>query len=168
MKDDYLRPKADQESYADKYQAALEDQQKNSKNWSTVEKIKKLREIDYLAIQKDYDKDTVGLYGMSKERVANFLETDPEGNGQAWLDKIMAYGDALENAGLGTNKFRDKNGKLSLGSSSSSKKSTKKSAKKKSSGGSRRTNFSLYSGSGTSPLSYEKSLRKLVENAHLS
>lgn len=84
-----------------------------SKKWSAVERAKKEKDLKYLSVKKDYDKDTVGLYHMSKTDAYNLVSTDK--NGKAMVEKILKYGDALVEAGLSTkNKYRDKNGNILL------------------------------------------------------
>jgi hypothetical protein len=100
-------------SYADKLSAAQDDFNTNSGDWSAVEKLKKQRDINYLKVQKDYDKDTVSLYNMKKDDVYNLVTTDP--SGKDLLNKLLNYGDSLVNAGLtDTNKYRDKYGNISV------------------------------------------------------
>ena len=117
------------ETYADKYQSAKEDFDTKSKDWSTVQKAKKQKELNKLAVQKDYDNDTVDLYGMSKQDVYNLVSTDPDGKKK--VEGILSYGDALVNAGLEkTNKFRDKYGNVKLDDGSKKSGSGKKGGKK--------------------------------------
>ena len=91
---------------------------------------------------------------MSKEDVWNLLSNDK--NGKAMADKLLAYGDALVNAGLiDQNKYRDSKGNVAI-------------KPKDKSGGSSAINASGWAlhGSGSAK-SLEKSLRELVESAHL-
>jgi hypothetical protein len=70
---------------------------------------------------------------------------------------MLAYGDALEKAGLSDNKFRDKYGREAI-----------KPKKSGSGGGQGRTSFNLYSGSDSgNPLTISKQLRKLLQEARL-
>ncbi len=120
-------------SYKDKYQKAQQDFEKNSGSWSPVERAKKQRNLQYLAVQKDFENDTVSLYNMSKDDAYDLVTNDP--NGQDYVDKILAYGDALVKAGLTkTNKFRDKYGNIKISSATSSGTSGKSSGRSKSSG----------------------------------
>lgn len=145
---------SDAETYAEKYEAALADQKTG--NYTGIEKIKKTKEIKKLSVQKDYDNDTVDLYSMSKADVYSYLSTHEDGN--ALKDKLIKYGDALEAAGLDTNKFRNSNGAVSIR------------PKEKGSGGGSGGNLaayaSLYSGA-YNPLSMDKKLRDLVAKARL-
>lgn len=109
----YPSKSSQKKSYADQYKAAKADWDANSKNWSVIEKAKKKEDLGYLRVQKDFDKDTVSLYGMSKGDVYNLVSKDK--NGKAMVQKILKYGDALVKAGVTSkNKYRDKYGNLLL------------------------------------------------------
>jgi len=147
---------SDAKTYAEKYQDALDDYKKDSASWSSVKKTKKDRELQQLKVQKDFDDDTVALYGMSKSQVYDLVSSDK--NGKALAKKMLAYGDALVDAGLAeTNKFRDKNGGEAL----------KPKEKSGGSGGRKRTDFSLFSGNAN-PVAYDKKLRQLLAQAKLA
>jgi hypothetical protein len=151
-------------TYLDKYNTAKDEFDKNSKDWSGVQRIKKQKELNRLAVAKDYSEDTVSLYGMGKNEVYNLVTTDP--NGKQYVADLLKYGDALVNAGItDTNKFRNKYGSEAI--APSKKRGTKGSTGSR--GGSRgRTNFSLYSGSSAkNPIAYDKSLRSLLKQAHV-
>lgn len=116
---------------AEKYKEAKIAFDKESKDWSPVEKLKKTRELNNLAVQNDYDNDTVDLYSMNKGVVFDFVNQDKDGNKK--VEQLLAYGDARVAAGLDTkNKFRDKYGNLLLQSDATvaSGKSKAKSTKK--------------------------------------
>lgn len=130
-----LNSSKENKSYKEQYEDAQKSFNEDSKDWSVVEKAKKQKELNRLAVQKDFDNDTVDLYGMSKDDVYNLVSTDENGN--KLVENILKYGDALVAAGLTkTNKFRDKYGNVKLASSSrsGSKKKGKGGGKKKSSG----------------------------------
>jgi hypothetical protein len=151
-------------TYLDKYNSAKDDFDKNSKDWSGVQRIKKQKELNRLAVAKDYSEDTVSLYGMGKNEVYNLVTTDP--NGKQYVADLLKYGDALVNAGItDTNKFRNKFGSEAI--APSKKRGSKGGVGSR--GGSRgRTNFSLYSGSSAkNPIAYDKSLRSLLKQAHV-
>jgi len=122
------------QTYKQKYDAALSEYNDNKDTWSPIERAKKEKNLKYLTVQKDFENDTVTLYGMSKDDVYNLVSNDKDGN--KFVEQILAYGDALVAAGLSkTNKFRDKYGNVSLyasGTSSSggSKKKTGSSSRK--------------------------------------
>jgi hypothetical protein len=145
----------DDETYADKFKTAKQEFDKN-KDWSTVQRAKKQKELKKLAVQKDYDNDTVSLYGMAKEDVYDLVSKDK--NGKGLVDKLIKYGDALVNAGLeDTNKFKDKYGNIVI--RPKEKGSSTASGRKATAGA-----WQLYSGSNN-PISMNKSLRSLVEKA---
>lgn len=103
---------SDNESYADKYETAKSEFDTDSRDWTPVQKIKKQNELRQLEIKKDYDNDTVDTYGLNKQQVWDYLSTDPDGKAKA--ERLLAYGDALEAAGLGTNKFRNSKGSIAI------------------------------------------------------
>jgi hypothetical protein len=141
-------------SFADKYDDAQAEWQADSKDWSPVKKAKKQHELRQLKVQKDFDTDTVSLYGMSKDDVYALVSSDPDGN--RMVQKLLAYGDAQAAAGLSsTNKFRDKKGNEAIR------------PKERGSGSGGSDSFSLYSGAAN-PLKYDKTLRQLVDSARLS
>ncbi len=150
----------DDKTHKDEYEDAVTKYSEDKKDMSRVERSKAEHDIQRLKVKKDYDEDTVSLYGMSKSRAYDFLSSDPDG--KALSKKLIAYGDALVDAGLATyNKFRDRKGNVSI--------QPKSKGSGRSRGGSRKTDFSLYGGgSSVNPLSFEKSLRQLLKEARLS
>lgn len=97
-------------SFKDQYDSAVKDLNQNNNKYSPVTKQRKQDEISQLAVKKNFDKDTVDLYGMSKSKALDFADSqsDPE----SYKNKLVAYGDARVKAGLDEyNKYRDKNGK---------------------------------------------------------
>lgn len=141
-------------NYADKYADAKDEYEAESAKWTPVKRAKKQREMRQLAVQKDFDADTVSLYGMGKADVYALVNGDPDGKRMA--EKIIEYGDKLEKAGLGDNKFRNSKGGVSIR------------PKEKGAGGGRGvSDFSLYSGNANR-LKFDKSLRSLVNSAHLA
>ena len=112
----------------------------------------------------DFPKETRDLYGLSKAELWNLVSTDE--NGQAMADAIVAYGDALEAAGVGENKFRDSKGNIAI------------QPKAKGSGGGGRGG-SKKGGKSSNGISYKmdgyidasttgKSLRQILKEAKLS
>jgi hypothetical protein len=99
---------------------------------------------------------------MSKAQVYDLVSKDP--NGKKYVSDLLKYGDALVSSGIETtNKFRDK-----YGSESVQPKAKKARATGSARGGRGRTNFSLYSGSGSkSPITYNKTLRSLLKQARI-
>lgn len=82
----------------EKYDSLKADLADPNNGWSDVKKSEKQRELKKLEIQKNYDEDTVDLYGWSKERIKNYIENNPDG--KALYDKLVAYDNALYDAGL--------------------------------------------------------------------
>jgi hypothetical protein len=169
---DFLSNDTDK-TFAEKYDDAVSNYSKDSKDWSPVERAKKQKEIDQLKIKKDFDNDTVSMYGMGKADLYELINSDK--NGKDMAKKVLAYGDALVAAGLAkSNKFRDKYGDedfIAAGTKAAAKSGTGKSKTttgSSRSGGRGRTNFDLYTSTGANPLSFEKSLRKLIQEARLS
>lgn len=115
------------DTYKQKYDKAVKEFDTEGKKWSPVQRQRKENELKTLKVQKDFDNDTVSLYGMSKSDLADFVGKDE--NGKKYVEQVLKYGDALVDAGLAsTNKFRDKYGKISIYN-------TKKAAKGKGSKG---------------------------------
>jgi hypothetical protein len=114
-------------SFADQYKSAKDDYVKNQASYTPIARIKKEKDLKTLAVKKDFDKDTVDLYGMSKSEVYDYVSQNKDGKAQ--VEKLVKYGDAMVAAGLyTTNKFKDKYGNLALNA-----------PKAKSSGGSKKT-----------------------------
>jgi hypothetical protein len=89
---------SDKQTYREKYDSAVKNYETDKSTLSVVERAKKEKEIDKLKVQKDFDNDTVDLYGMSKADVYDLVSKDD--HGQELVDKAVAYGDALVDAGL--------------------------------------------------------------------
>lgn len=106
---DFVSKTGTDKTYKEKYDSALEDFKKNSSTFSPVERARREKDLAQLAIKKDFDNDTVALYGMNKGDVYNLISKDAKG--KTYADSLLKYGDALVAAGLAsTNKFRDKYG----------------------------------------------------------
>lgn len=119
------------------------------------EQIDRQASIEKLEVSSSYSKEIRDFYEMSKDKVWNLVSKDKDGKRIA--SELVALGDALEKAGLGENKFRNSKGVISIRPKEAGS----------GSGGSRRTDFSLFSGGGTNPLAFNKSLRDIVKNAKL-
>ena len=105
-------------TYRQRYDKALVDYNNNKGSLSDIERIKTEQKLHRLSVQKDFDNDTVSLYGMSKKDVYNIVTNNKDGN--KFIDNILRYGDAMVAAGIYTkNKFRDKYGNVKLTSGSS-------------------------------------------------
>lgn len=106
-------------TYAEKYTNAQTDWDKNSKSWSSVKRTEKQKELRKLKVQKDYDNDTVDLYGWSKTNIADWLSTEEKGvDKQKIADQLHKYDRALYDAGL-IDKMKFRNGFGSGGRSGS-------------------------------------------------
>lgn len=96
----------------EKYEAAKDEFDAESKDWSNVKKAKKQKALTQLEVAKDFDNDVLTLYGMGKADVYDLISSDP--NGKKLAEQIVKYGDALEAAGAGKNKFRNSKGVVSI------------------------------------------------------
>lgn len=84
---------------------------------SKIEAQNKLRKLE---VGKDFTKETRDLYGLGKNDLRNHIESSDDGD--KVLNNVLAYGDALVNAGIiSRNKFRDRYGNISLSSTTSNK-----------------------------------------------
>ena len=84
---------------------------------SKIEAQNKLRKLE---VGKDFTKETRDLYGLGKNDLRNLIESSDDGD--KVLNDVLAYGDALVNAGIiSRNKFRDRYGNISLSSTTSNK-----------------------------------------------
>jgi hypothetical protein len=141
--------------YKQKYADLKADFDDPNNGWSNVEKAKKGKELKKLSIQKDYDKDTVDLYSMSKADMYDYVSKAP--NGKELADKLIAYDNALYDAGLSAYK-KYKNGVAPATKTSRGGKGGK-GKKKGSSFDYTKNMFASTSSSNT------KSLRKILEAA---
>lgn len=154
---DYLNKNDKEKTFAEDYEDKLTKFKEDEKSLSPVERTKRQKELRQLKVKKDFDEDTVSLYGMSKAEAYDFLSSDD--NGSALAKKMLAYGDALVAAGLAkTNKFRDKKGRESIepketGSGGRSKRISA-------------ADFKVYTGSAN-PLALSAQLRKLLAGAKI-
>lgn len=93
-------------------QAKYEEDKANG-NISDLQDIKRQDELQKAKVGADFEKKTRDLYGMSKADVYKYVSNHKDG--KALVDQLLAYGDALVNSDVETkNKFRDKNGNVSL------------------------------------------------------
>ena len=84
---------------------------------SKIEAQNKLRKLE---VGKDFTKETRDLYGLGKNDLRNLIESSDDGD--KVLNNVLAYGDALVNAGIiSRNKLRDRYGNISLSSTTSNK-----------------------------------------------
>ena len=88
--------------------------------YSRKSKIEAQNKLKKLEVGKDFSKETRDLYGLGKNDLRNLIESSDDGDKA--LNDILAYGDALVNAGIiSRNKFRDRYGNISLSSTTSNK-----------------------------------------------
>lgn len=107
----------------------------------TEDKVRKAK------VGSSFTKDTRDLYGLSKQNLWDFVSSD--NNGQKYLDDVIAYGDALLNAGvIEKNTFRDSKGNLSV------------QPREKGSGGSKRG----FSGTGLKPSDFMTPYDNIVKS----
>lgn len=100
------------------YELARYENDKANGTLSKAENIRRQKDVAKAKVGADYPKEIRELYGLSKSDFYNLITTDPDGNRIA--EQALAYGDALEAAGLADNKFRLKNGAVSFGDASGS------------------------------------------------
>ena len=88
--------------------------------YSRKSKIEAQNKLKKLEVGKDFSKETRDLYGLGKNDLRNLIESSDDGD--KVLNNVLAYGDALVNAGIiSRNKFRDRYGNISLSSTTSNK-----------------------------------------------
>lgn len=124
-------------SNKEKYDAAKSEFAEKNVEWSDIERAKKSKSLAQLKVKSEYSNDLVDLYNMSKTDALKYLEGRP--NSDELKSQLLKYGDALKAAGLGTNKFRDKNGNESFTTKSNTKKSSTGTTKKSSSTSSKKS-----------------------------
>ena len=88
--------------------------------YSRKSKIEAQNKLKKLEVGKDFSKETRDLYGLGKNDLRNLIESSDDGD--KVLNNVLAYGDALVNAGIiSRNKFRDRYGNISLSSTTSNR-----------------------------------------------
>lgn len=107
--------KADDAEYK-QLQKQFDDNVKYNKFNSVAEKIKAQDAVNKSKVGAGFSKDVRDLHGLSDKQLYNYVSNDP--NGQAIVDKVLAYDDALTAAGIQTkDKFKNKYGVVTLGKS---------------------------------------------------
>jgi hypothetical protein len=104
----------------------------NDKANGTLTKAQDARAKYDLAQSKvgsSYTKEVRDLYGLNKTELYSLLTSDPKGTELA--NQLVAYGDQLEAAGLGNNKWRDSKGNVAIAPKSRSSSGSKSKAAKK-------------------------------------
>ena len=88
--------------------------------YSRKSKIEAQNKLKKLEVGKDFSKETRDLYGLGKNDLRNLIESSDDGD--KVLNDVLAYGDALVNAGIiNKNKFRDRYKNISLSSTTSNR-----------------------------------------------
>lgn len=95
-----------------KYELAKYENDKLNGTLSKADDIKTQFSLKKSEVGSKYAQETRELYGLSKAQAYALLSNDP--NGENIAGQIVAYGDALEKAGLGKNKFRDAAGRVAI------------------------------------------------------
>lgn len=102
---------------------ALLSKSKTATYNSPATKITADKALAKAKVGSTFDKAVRDAYGLSNADLASYVSSDP--NGKAIADKVLAYGDALVNAGIEKkNTFRDKYGNVTIGKTTSSGTST--------------------------------------------
>jgi len=91
--------------------AKYQEDKKNG-NLSRFGAVKAEKNLKKAEVGSKYSKDIRDLYTLPKAEVYHILSTDP--NGKRMAEQLLAYGDALADAGLESNKFVDKYGNVSI------------------------------------------------------
>jgi hypothetical protein len=84
-------------------QAKYENDKKNG-TLSQAQEIKARNSVDKAKVGSSFDKQIRDLYNLGKADIYDVISTDD--NGKDIAAKLLAYGDALEKAGVTRNKFR--------------------------------------------------------------
>lgn len=99
--------------YEYKVAQAKYDNKKANGEFSIAEDIKAREAVVKAKAGSKFDKNTRELYGLNKQELFNYVSNDKDGN--AIVDKVIAYGDALAAAGAAPkNKFKNKHGAVVL------------------------------------------------------
>ncbi len=142
-----------------KYKLAKANNDKLNGTLTKAEEVKLKASLAKDEVGSKYKKETRELYSLSKSNFWSLVSEDP--NGQAMADEAVAYGDALEAAGLGDNKFRLANGSISIAPAAKGKGGGKGGKAAKLSG----SNFKI--DGYLSPAATGKSLRALLADAKI-
>lgn len=99
--------------YDYKVAQAKYDNDKANGSLTRVQDINRKQQLTKAKIGKDYSKDIRDIYdGLDKSEVYDLVSQD--GNGNAIVKQLLAYGDALKAATGTQNKFRDKYGNVTI------------------------------------------------------
>lgn len=105
--DNYKSNDAEYKALQDKYKTALSDPKTPA-----TKKYEMQRSLDEAKIGANYSKNVRDLYAMGKTQLTDYATKNQVP--QSDINAMVAYGDALQAAGLGSNKYRDSKGNLSL------------------------------------------------------
>lgn len=118
----YAKPDAEYKADLASYNTKLKDNGFSS----PAQQITAQNALNKAKVGSTFDKTTRDLYGLSSDDLYQYASSNPDGN--AIVQKVLDYGDALANNGIITkNKFRDKYGAVTLGDTSTSGGSSSKS-----------------------------------------
>ena len=142
------------------YEKAQKKYDKEYSTYSDVQKLKADKELTSLKVKKDFDKDITDLYGMSKQQAYDFVSKNPDGN--KIVEKLVAYGDAQVKAGTAKyNKFRLKNGSVSIAPAGKGGKKGGKGRKGRKGGKGKKMKYDL--SAYTLGLTTDKALRNILK-----
>jgi hypothetical protein len=131
--DYYSSPAAEYKALLDKYNQSI----KNNSYGSQAARITAEKTLAKAQIGSTFDKAIRDAYGLSSKDLYNYVHNDPNGN--AIVQQVLNYGDALVNAGIESkNKFKNKYGTVTLGNGNSSS-STSSSGSTRTTSGTRST-----------------------------
>ena len=105
----YVRKEAEYEKFRREY-----DEKLAKGEYSRRGKIEAEGRLKKLEVGKNFMKETRDLYELGKRDFKKLIETAEDG--EKVLKEVLAYGDALAQAGIEKNKFRDKYGNVKLDS----------------------------------------------------
>lgn len=105
----YARKEAEYEKFKREY-----DEKLSKGEYSRRGKIEAEGRLKKLEVSKNFMKETRDLYELGKRDFKKLIETAEDG--EKVLKEVLAYGDALAQAGIEKNKFRDKYGNVKLDS----------------------------------------------------
>lgn len=96
------------------YKLKLAEYEKKKKlnSFSVAQRIEAESSLAKSQVGSKFDKDIRELYELSKTKVYNYLSTSPKGQQEA--AQLVAYGDALAQAGIADNKFVNAKGQISI------------------------------------------------------
>ncbi len=82
---------------AERYQQAVDSFESDKSGMSTSDKFKAENNLKKLKVGINYDDDTVNVYGLSQDKIADYLDQNPS---DALVSKLYEYDQALIDAGV--------------------------------------------------------------------